>query len=377
MKIAIISSYAWIKVANNYGALLQYYALQKYLKKMGHEIFWIRYLSSPNKQQRFYRKYLFKIKQLFHGLKAGSIQKSRKQCTQSFEHFIEQYLKLSPLEYNSWEKICKNPPEADVYITGSDQVWGGVCKANFLEFAPSNKLLLSYAASFGKIKLSSEVLPVVSKMLKKFNSISVREIEGIDICKEAGRNDAVHVVDPTFLLEKKDYDALISLDNTTFDISKPYIFSYFLNIRGDKSQIYWDTICEYSNKKSLQLKVNPIQGAEYFFPKEYIVMPSPVEWLNYYTNASYIITNSFHGTVFSIIMKKPFLVILQSGRNKEQNCRFFSLLERLGLKERIYYHKVKSFAEQIEKGINWKSVNNKIFEFREFSKEFLLKALKS
>ncbi len=369
MKIAIISSYSWIRRENNYGALLQYFALQKYLEGIGHEVFWIRY----NPRFRISNK-RSKIRILFSWAKRIVLStidyqttKEIKSCKKGFNQFLINEINMSDKEYKTWEELCADTPKADMYITGSDQVWLGLNKANYLEFVPENSRKFSYGASFGKNDLSKEEKIQVREFLKKFKRISIREKEGLEICAELGREDAVQVIDPTMLLDKKEYLTFKNIEG-----EKPatnYLLCYFLNVY-DKERIYFDNIKHYAETEKLGLKIVPVQGAEYVFSGNYQSMPDPANWLMAINNSNGIITNSFHGTVFSIIMRRSFLVVLQSGSSSEQNCRFLSLLERLGLDNRIY-NPNESMKLQMEAHIDWEKVEKEQNIFKDFSTAFL------
>ena len=221
-----------------------------------------------------------------------------------------------------------------------------------------------------------QVLEVPNKILftwrlKNIDYISVREKVGIDYCKTFGRNDAVYVCDPSLLLEKRDYEKFI---NNKKNIRKPYIFSYWVNPIQSLEHISWTKITNYANKTKLDIVITAIQGAEFSFNKEKIISPNPLEWLQLIHDAQYVITSSFHGVAFSIVMKVPFLVIPQKGNSSAENLRFYDLLDNLGLTERIYDHS-KPIDLQLEKSINWNEVESKINVLKEVSFNFLKKSL--
>jgi hypothetical protein len=380
MKIAIISTYDWIKKENNYGSILQYYALQEYLRKLGHKAYWIRFnpikttMKNTDKYTVIFnfRKIISRLIRCLKYRNNKYFTQLRNTCSNNFDVFMKKYLNLSSYEYVSWKEILENPPDADVYITGSDQVWLGLNKANYLEFVPAGKKKYSYGASFGKIDFTREDYTAISPMLKKFDKISVREKEGISICQKAGRNDAVQVVDPTLLLPKEHYLDLTKESDSSFNRKEknPFVFSYFLNINSS-SNVHWNSIRLFAKKKSLNLKVVPVQGAEFIFPKKFVFMPPPVEWLKLIEGATYVITNSFHGTLFAVIFEKPFLVILQSGETSVQNCRFLSLLKFLGLESRLVQGDDIDFEKRMSIPINWEKVNQQKGLLVENSKKFI------
>lgn len=349
MKIAVISSYAWIKQANNYGALLQYYALQKYLSERGHDVYWIRFEGKTN------------IKRFFKDIIRLSLHNNLKcfissiRCHNSFMEFTKRNLNLSQEKYRTFEDIDQNPPLADIYITGSDQVWGGTSKENYLCFVKDNAKKVAYAASFGKASISDEQLEVVQPWIKDFKAVSVREDTGVEICKQIGVN-AIHLLDPTLLLDAIEYPT------SKEKINNNYIFGYFLNVNTLDS-IRWDHINSFSIKQGLELKISAVQGSEYIFPEKYVVYLSPQEWLTNYRDAKYVVTNTFHGTVFCIIFHKKFVVIPQTGLSSLQNTRLLSLLHMLKLEDRVWKEGV-DLSELISHEINWSRTDDIIKELR-------------
>lgn len=349
MKVAVISSYAWIIRANNYGALLQYYALQQYLRKRGHHVYWIRCLSGG-------RELRYSTITYFKSLLKGELfyYKNAISCHEAFMNFVGRFLSLSESQYENNEDLSQNPPMADIYITGSDQVWGGVLKENYLRFVNDNSKKVSYAASFGTSSKPESQLRIIKPWLQVFRAISVREASGLDICKSMGI-EAKLLIDPTLLLDRSEYP--------TMKLDLPdYIFCYFLNVK-DLESIRWKELKDFAKSKNCELKICAVQGSEKFFPKEYLVNLSPEEWLGYYKYAKFVVTNSFHGTAFSIIFQKKFGVILQQGNSKAQNTRMENILAMFDLKKRFI-----APTDNIEKimngDIDWNDVELKIQEQR-------------
>ena len=196
MEIAVISSYACIHTSNNYGALLQYYALQQYLKSRGHDVYWIRSII-PQSNLRIILRHIKNYRDL------GLIRKYYR-CRSSFRDFVEQHLNVTPKIYIGNIDLSNQVPEADFYITGSDQVWGGELKENYLLFVRESCKKIAYAASFGRDKISQAQIEVITPWIKDIPNVSVRESTGVGICKEMGV-DAVHLLDPTLLIDAQLY----------------------------------------------------------------------------------------------------------------------------------------------------------------------------
>lgn len=352
-RIAIISSFSWIKIANNYGALLQYYALQQYLYHIGHYAFWIKYVLPSN-------KYVIFKNAVRRILKSPSIAYKSFVCHKTFMQYCKDYLNLSDDTYTK-ESINDSYPLADYYITGSDQVWGGMLPANYLTFVNDDDKKVAYAASFGKSEISSEHAQKIKPWVKAFKHISVREESGVGICESLGCK-AEHLLDPTMLLNADEYP------HTDRIISNKYVFSYFLNV-STLDNIRWTEIQEYARNANLDLKVCSVQGSQYKFNSQYLVFPNPVEWLTYYRDAELIVTNTFHGTVFAIIHHRPFVCILQKGHSAKQNTRMTSLLSMFGLENRILNDndKIENVAMV---SIDWKLVEEKLSLWRHKTDKF-------
>lgn len=364
MKICVYSSYAWIKIANNYGSILQYFALQTYLEKQGHNVFWLRF-NPPNKKTFKYIIANFLLK------RKDRNRDYQHQNLQGFQEFEDKYLHESPIEYHSYSQLKKNPPKANIYITGSDQVWAGLSPERYLKFAPNKSIKISYAASFGSPKTGILNKILFTWRLKNLDSISVREKIGIEYCKNFKRNDAIWVCDPSLLLEKSEYETLLENKPT---INSPYIFTYWVNPIQDLKNISWLEIINYAKNNSLETVTTAIQGAEFAFDPKTLKSPAPLEWLQLIHDAKYVITSSFHGVAFSIVMKVPFLVMPQSGNSSAENLRFYDLLNSLGLTSRVF-NKNETLKKQLEAPINWKEVNKNINSLRNTSFNFLKKAI--
>lgn len=364
MKIGVLSSYAYICKVNNYGSLLQYFALQTYLTRCGYEVYWIRFNNKTEKKSSLISRYI--RTKLFNSNFKISINHFNKD---GFDSFIQKNINLSNLEYNSYRAIKKNPPLADLYIVGSDQVWSGYSPDRYLMFISHDKPKISYAVSFGKSGVKKYLKPLMWYYLKGFKKISVREKSGIKICYSVGRKDAEYVIDPTFLLTKNDYMEFVNKEKIKSE-SKPYIYSYFVNPFNDNRFPYVESFNELVEKTHCKIITTAIQGAEKAFEEKYIINPSPLKWIELIANADYVLTNSFHGMAFSIIMRKQFLIMPQKGVGEEQNNRQMDLLSTLELNNRVYNDNL-SILEQIEKPINWRRVEFKINQFVNYSKEFL------
>lgn len=348
LSVAVISSYAYIKSHNNYGSLLQYYALQQYLKRLGLEAYWIRYTFSST---CIYKNVIRRIlKDTLHGFRIKSSW--HHILTQyKFQKFIHRKCNVSTVEYRSIKSLKENPPQADLYVSGSDQVWAGDLEPNYLTFVPHDKLKVAYAASFGKHEITEEHKMRICSWVRSFDAVSVRESSGVDICKKMGIN-ATHLLDPTLLLNADDY---IHSD-VKRDEKNRYIYCYFINEKN-VDNLRLNDIIKFSLDINLKLKITGIEGPEMVIPEKYLYSYGPEKWLNHYKYADYVFTNTFHGTVFCIIFKKQFCVLLQNGSTSKQNERIYSLLQMFGLSNRILKRNC-SIKDLINIDIDWKYVDD-------------------
>ena len=242
-----------------------------------------------------------------------------------FEQFKAKHICFSNEVYDQYS-LFKNPPEADAYIAGSDQIWGGLDPGFFLQFAPKGKKCIAYAPSFGGVKLNRRTRKILKDYLRRFSVLAMREQGGVNLCKSVGREDAFLVMDPTLLLSSMDYSSIsIPVKQTT-----DYILLYLL---GNDMDFDISSVYDWADKHHFAVKYVASQGRLDNYEKIY---PNVDEWLGLIQSAKYVVTNSFHGTVFSVIMNRKFLTIPLSGAFIRMNGRVIDLLGRLGLESRIY-----------------------------------------
>lgn len=391
MKIGIVSLYGWLKLWDNYGTLLQNFALQKFLKQRGHITFWIRTRPTPQDQSKWkqlYSKILTNFRSIIRLLLTpilgipGSrrLAKFNKRNPRFFSEFMTRHVSTTPREFTV-EELVDNPPMVDALIVGSDQVWREVTKLNFLGFGSRQIRRIAYAVSAPWPVLDNNWFQSAIQFTSKLDAVSVREAEGLAVCHQLNIKDAIHVIDPVLLLEAEQYLDVIQQDGEDRTFSNPFILGYFVNI-NTIHKVPWQPTVDFAKANKYDLRVVPMQGAELVIPKEYISTPSPSAWLNAFHKAECVVTNSYHGALFAIIMRKPFLVFLQDGAKSHENCRFTSALEPLGLSDRILAYNTwaaitpKDLSNKMSRSIDWKMVEIELNKWRDVSKEFLDAALK-
>lgn len=350
MKIGIITF--WWR-ADNYGQQLQVYALQRFLRNHGHDAFLIRYdmrteVPAVPAWKKIYKAFnpLLLFRYICNKLKKNRLAEIESAHPRCFEQFRENTLVMSPI-YSSYNDLRDNPPDADVYIAGSDQIWNPACVTNslkktpgrvrayFLDFGKLEVKKMAYAASWGVKSISNEWKNFVSPLLERFSFVGVREKSGIQICcncgykKGSNHGDAQWVCDPTLLLSASEYRSLYRNELGGTQDRKPYLLLYYLN-NGGKFDI--DSVYRFATEKGLEVKY--IAGNAQI-DKYAQIYPTIYEWLELVDNACYVVTNSFHCCVFSIIFHKQFAAIELNGNSNEMNERLSSLFELCHMEPRL------------------------------------------
>lgn len=380
MKTAIFS---FTSSQDNYGQLLQCYALEKALEKLGCEAFHVQYLhylrNGANTQIGQKIKGILRRPDYRYLVDLSRKVRSRFAETpdRGFNKFRENSLNIYPTPYYSIQELKSDPPVADVYIAGSDQIWGMDYENEdtegwFLGFGPKDVNRISYAASIGR-KLSREELPQFKKWISNLNEISVRERGAQDECRTCDIEAQV-VLDPTLLLDASDYSDLTG--SAQVNNTEPYMFAYILNILFAED-IHWNRFDKYALKSNLN--VLPVYSSGYYSAFPIIkgrkpVYPTIPEWISYISKASCVITTSFHGVVFSILFETPFIALPLAKGHGKGNDRIPTLLRSLGLDSRLYNNRM-SIEEQMEAPIDWKSVRERLAVLRTSSVKFLSDSL--
>ena len=351
MRIAIVTFHS----SQNYGAVLQCYALQTVLIEMGHDIEIIDRLfdkfNIPSYRFKRVKKVIF---------------------PNYFERFREKFLKLSE-HINSQQDLYDIQIRYDVIITGSDQIWNFDCIKKmgyyyYLDWVTSlNVRKISYAVSFGKdaFELSDEVKKKVTGCLKGFSSISVREKSGIDICQNMLGLKADYDLDPTLLLSADDYNSIVKLDMRK---RKKILCSFILD-QSEEKKTYVKTIAAKLGLEVVNIYPEDVNRWKAMVSSKYGFLPVE-KWLKYIYNADFVVTDSFHGVAFSINFNKQFVAINNIERG---STRFVNLLTLLNIKDRL----IDNFdLNCIERKINYAEVNRLLALEKERSYYRLLNMIK-
>ena len=367
MKIAILT----LDLQTNFGGILQAYALQTVLERMGHEVTHLQAkhsrLHNPVVMplvwcKRLYRKYFQGDRQL------PIFENPYKWAGKNTDRFISSNLNcrfLAPEEWN--EGLAR---EYDVIVVGSDQVWRPNYTSDVTRFftaflGHSDICRIAYAASFGVAvnEFSDEQIACGREYLKLFSAISVREESGIRLCKELFDVQACQVLDPTMLLRREDYQRFTS----TAPQSPGNLMVYVLDRKEEKDAF----IAEFAEKRGL---VPFYANSKTEIPWNVDIpigerkQPPLENWLRGFADAEFVLTDSFHACVFSILFHKPFGVFVNLERGLS---RIESLLRPLGLMDRC----ITDAPVDLDRSIDWKFIDNVLMQKTESSLDFLKQGL--
>lgn len=367
MKVGILTH----PLRTNYGGLLQAYALQTVLKRLGHDVT-ILNRCYPKAQDSLLSK-VIRIKNILSGRDVACTDTSKISFVEEkTSRFISENYKLTVPMFTAEELIAYLQQEKlDAIVVGSDQVWRprySPCIYNyFLDFAEGNEVKrYSYAASFGvdTWEFSQQETEACSNLAKKFDGISVRESSAVKLCKEHLGVEAQHVLDPTLLLSQEDYKELLK-GNTHASNGK--LFTYILDA-GDEKESVINKISEDAGLKPFICM--PKQKFTHQNAKKRLEdcqFPAVEQWIQSFIDAEMVISDSFHGTAFSIIFNKPFWVL---GNPRRGNTRMESLLETFGLKERMISTE-NIGSKDLKAEIDWEKVNTIKESLKAKSMDFL------
>lgn len=378
MRIGILT----LPLHTNYGGILQVYALQTVLERMGHEVI---VFATPNKAylppfwklplsitKRVLLKGLGKVDRIFI---EHHLNKTLPVIAKYIQPFIDNHIHRKVIRKFTDLKS----QDFDAIVVGSDQVWrsiyfipmwfGQPIENAYLFFTKGWKIKrISYAASFGtdKWEYNKEQTLHSKEALQMFDAVSVREESGVKLCKQYFEVDALHVLDPTMLLDANDYIELFKQKQTPK--SKGNLLNYVLDETDEIENLIKKVA---SVKKMIPFAVNnPYEGDE-TKPLNQRIKPSVETWLRGFYDADFVITDSFHACVFSIIFKKQFIVV---GNRERGMARFESLLKMFGLEERLVDEKVDINTLQ---SIDYDKVYNHYVQLKEKSLHFVFENLVS
>lgn len=341
MRIGIVTQ----TLANNYGGILQNYALQQYLKQLGHEPITIDFKRPPVDYHTYLLAFVKAIIAYFIPSKRRPFpRRDINRRTQRNEMFVSKHIARTKLVENYSPELIEEY-KLDAIIVGSDQVWRPEYNYSledmFLRFAEKSEVVkLVYAASFGvdQWEYTEEQTNICRDLCRWFKAVSVREYSGVVLCKEHLNIKAVEMIDPTMLLLKDEYEELCK---DVPEAGKNILAAYVLDINKDKQ----DFITTFAKSN----KLHPV-----IFRADLSCSLTIEEWVAMFRDAKYVITDSFHGTVFSILFNKPFLAVANNSRG---SSRFQNLLDKFNLTDRLIDPSISICSM---KDIDWNEVNGTI-----------------
>lgn len=377
MKIDILTFH----FVSNAGGVLQCYALQRFLEKQGHQVHIIDYrpsyhtvrynaVKNPFTYSRWYWRRFRNTGIVMRSIRTGrsfarclylNALRNERINSQVFDEFIRNNLHLTE-RYKTLKQLRKRPPQADAYVVGSDQLWNpdlldfDFDPAYFLDFGNNAIRRVSYAVSTGK-ELAENELNQLGKLCRKLSAVSIRE-HNEKLIQAIGQD--VHIcIDPTLLLSVEDYAPIEAVQTEM----EPYIFVYGFEDTAEIHQAVEKAVAKYGchvvNGCPHRIKLQgDIENVRALAPDQFLTMVK---------NACCVVTNSFHGTVFSIIYKKDFITVAHKTRGK----RMKELLTKIGLRSRLWGDETFSFDGTPD----YDAVAEHLEPLRQHSVEYLLSAV--
>ncbi len=386
MKIIILTQ----PLHNNYGGLLQAYALQHTLKELGHEVVTARDGANRKRSRvqlpyflfHLYKRYITgdmrfnPYKFMFPSLGRSIIEREL-YVGENCKRFIDTHINTIDIFGKGHQPSLESIAHYDAIVVGSDQVWRAdysYVPTYFLSFTKGlNIKRIAYAASFGKDNLEGYTRPILEECrsgAELFDAISVREQSGVYLCRETLGVEATEMVDPTLLLEPTDYLGVIEEADIT-SLGNNILMNYTL----DKSQKNYE-IAEFVATK-MGLTPHCVMPSKTLHQEwsniEECRFPSVSAWLAGFRDAKFVVTDSFHGTVFAIIFNKPFVVINNTERG---STRFDSLLRNFNLESRMVSSIDEVSDKLLNEPIDFTAVNHRRAKLKAAATEWLTSSLK-
>lgn len=355
--------------AINYGAILQCYALKRVISKLGYESKVLNYITNKQEENNKINLKTLNIKNIIREIILLRFYRVRKNKINKFNYFIKENLNLSEKTSNLEElNILLKKDKYDAIVCGSDQVWNINIKdfeeAFFLPIDFEVKKI-GYAISIGNS--TEEELKKYNREIRDFKNISVREKKAIPILNKISSMEIIEVLDPTLLLKKNEWNLLLKGKENA--IKKPYIVCYLL--KKEVFDLEYKLIEKIKEKYKLEIYFINQRYSKYSFKKNTLYDIGIEEFLLILKEAELIITDSFHGTLFSIIYEKEFITLIE--KKNLADTRRQNILEKLELEVRGIYLD-QNYNLDFSK-IDYKKVNNKLNKYREESLKYLKESL--
>ena len=364
MKVSLITLHR----ITNFGSMLQTYATQTAIEKCGHTVEVVDYVPEG---MSFFRAVFPKghqsiVKRLIKFLPLLAVNTVQFGIV---DHFMKRHIHVSKRRYRCYQDLLAHTPQADIYVSGSDQVWNTQnnnppddLKAYYLQFAPEGTTRVAYAGSFGKTDFSDEEKQTIHGWLDTYDAVSVREDTALDTLKSVGIDGGVHVVDPSLLLTADEWRAFC-------DKPAPkdgYVFIYNLN----RNKVVEELALAIARKNGWRV-VNFADSLEFVAGAENRLVNTAKDLLRYVANANFVVTDSFHGTAFSLNFERQFLCVPAP----KYNSRLESILRQTNLLDTRLVTSVEDGLNAAETPIDHEAVRPSFDAAREAAREWLKKAL--
>ena len=360
MKVALITLHA----IKNYGSVLQTLATQEIFKEYGCDVKLINYIREDSLDKNLLHTWCGS-----NPVKQIAMLPTLMKWKSVFNKFITQHFDLTEHVYTYPEDFKKYPIDADIFCTGSDQVWntgwnGGIIKSLFLDFIPDKKFRFAYAASFGKKTLAENEVKETKELIAKYNFISVREDYAKTMLQDYyGYKNAVHVVDPTLAYDGNFWRKYAPKSKIKGD----YILIYNLN----RSKEFDDYAIELSKRTGLPIYFLCRRYDQFVRPGKSILVPEVFEFITLIDNAKYVLTDSFHATAFSLNLNTEPICIYPS----EYGGRLESILRMTDTLQR-HVENYQDF-DVINRSVDFEKVNTIFDEQRKKTRKFLSKVFET
>lgn len=377
MRIGILTQ----PLHNNYGGLLQNFALQKVMIELGHEVFTInidyKKQSLLRRSASLLKRTVLKLSGQKIRVRAWPTEEEKEIISKYTQQFIKKNITTTDLITKKLDEKLIDKYSFDAYIVGSDQVWrpkySPQMSTYFLDFLENNYGVkkIAFAASFGvdEWEFTEPQTKEYKRLIKLFDAVSVREDTAIELCKKHFGVEAAHLLDPTMLLARNDYISLVEKEK--IEKSSGNLFTYILDSTDDKNSIIEKISNKYNLKAFSVMQPKRFSDIDRNGIDE-CVFPPVEEWIRGFMDAEFVVTDSFHGTVFSIIFNKPFYAIANKNRGL---TRFTSLLKLFNIENRLLFS-TDDIDKDYSNEINWEHINKIISQEKLKSLNYLMNQLK-
>ena len=377
MKIGIITMHRVL----NCGSALQAYALQNSLEKEGYNVEIIDYLY-PNEYHRSFNKIsnwkravsaLEKL--VLHPIRTIRRIYYRRLRQKDFQNFYDSYYNLSEIRYNTKEALIDNPPKYEVYISGSDQIWNPRYvheDTSFMLTFVHDVKKVAYSSSFSVNMIPDKYKGIYAKALNEYSSLALREHSGCDIVKQLINKNSINVLDPTLLLSHSEWDQIAR--NSEIHIDEPYLLVYVLGYSYNPYPFIIDFVHSVQERTRFKIVFLRFNESEIKKFKNYDVIRriDPAIFLKLFSSAALVITDSFHGTAFSVNFNVPFYSIIPENGNVDN--RIYSFLSELDALDRTI--KLNSPIANLRINNDFSKINSNLERLRRVSLEYLYSSVK-